>query len=55
MSDRTPTKTVIDPPGLIKVCAWCVPRARLVELSRESVVSHSLCTACAAAFEGRTA
>jgi hypothetical protein len=51
----TDTETVIDPPRLIKVCAWCVPRTRLIELSRESVVSHSLCTACAAKFEARVA
>lgn len=39
---------IVDTSGLTKVCAWCVPRERLEELSRNYHVSHGLCTACAA-------
>lgn len=44
-------KVRVEPSGILKVCAWCVPRARLDELKRLYTVSHGLCNACAVRLE----
>lgn len=51
MTTARDTSVIVGADGLTLVCAWCVPRARLEELSRTHRVSHGLCTQCAAAFE----
>jgi len=48
MTTAINTTVIVGADGLTLVCSWCVPRARLVELSRQYDVSHGLCTACAA-------
>ena len=50
MTTALDTTVIVEPSGLTYVCAWCVPRARLIELGRLYAVSHSMCTACAATF-----
>jgi hypothetical protein len=51
MTTATDETVRVEPSGLTLVCAWCVPRARLVELGRTYRVSHTMCTACAEKFE----
>jgi hypothetical protein len=38
---------VIEPSGLVRVCAWCVPAIRLAELHRDHRCTDTLCPPCA--------
>jgi hypothetical protein len=47
MTTRLHDAVTIDPSGLVRVCAWCVPAPRLAELHRLDRCSDGLCPACA--------
>lgn len=34
--------------GLVRVCAWCTPRARLEQLHREHRCTDTICASCSA-------
>ena len=52
MTTALDDKVVLERNGDLKACTWCLSRARLDELNRDYVVSHSLCNACAVRREG---
>lgn len=52
MTTSLDTTVIVGADGLTVVaCAWCTPRARLEELSRTYIVSHSMCNNCSAKVE----
>jgi hypothetical protein len=56
MTTATNTTVIVGADGLIKVCSWCTPRAKLEELSRLYDVTHGICNICSAKLEaGATA
>lgn len=44
---------VVELSGLVRVCAWCVPRARLIEIHREykERCTDGLCPECSTRLE----
>ena len=50
MTTAIDTTVIVEASGLTYVCSYCVPRAKLEELSRRYQVSHGICTTCAEKF-----
>ena len=37
---------IVEPSGLVRVCAWCVPQIRLAEIHRAHRCTDGLCPDC---------
>lgn len=40
-------RVVVEATGLVRLCSYCVPRARRLDLHRAHRVTDSICSACA--------
>lgn len=46
MTTATNDRVVVEANGLVRICAYCVPRARRRELHYAHRVTDSICTSC---------
>jgi hypothetical protein len=51
----TNDQIVVDPSGLVRVCAWCVPLVRLMEIHRAHRCTDGICPDCRVKLEQETA
>lgn len=42
---------VVEPSGLVRVCAWCLPATRLAEIHRAYRCTDGLCVSCEASLD----
>ena len=53
MTTRAHPAIVIEPSGLVTMCAWCLTPAALAVFARTYTISHGLCDACEAVFDAQ--
>jgi hypothetical protein len=55
MTTQADDRVVVEPTGLVRVCAWCCPPARLAELHLLYRCTDGLCSVCATRLLGKHA
>lgn len=51
MTTRQNDRVVVEPSGIVRVCSWCLPKSRRMELQRLHRCSDGVCPPCLVELE----